>query len=312
MEHAIVRSRIFAFAGPNIFGPRPGVLLRARCDRDRSARVRAALKDAAQFVGLVIAYLSVDARHDGDGVLLSARFSTEMPALGAELAAYVLTGVAAEAARNDAWDRDGPLLALQARRRREALPLPALQLIAEARRRGLHAFVADTHELRIGYGARGWGVPLATLGEGAGSPPTPPWERLGHIPVIAVTGASGRADLVRGMAAHLSADGSRAVTLDGAGFETTRAALADPGTEALVVGLDTAAILRRGVAFERCTLAAIADRDGDRPVEAADDEEWLRALGVPMLLAEQPARVNLADSRLLPLVAHAPHGVIGL
>jgi hypothetical protein len=303
--------QICAYDGPNIFGPDPGVLLRARCDRDRSARLRAALKDGAQFVGLVIAYLEAEARPDGDGALVSATFATDAPAVGAELARFVVAGVAAEVAGDEGWDRDGPLLALRERHGREAVPVAALRLVAEARRRRLPAFVAgDT--LRVGHGARGWALDLAPLREQGAAAPEPPWERLGNVPLVAVTGGSGRAQAVARLAADLEAIGPRVVALDAPGFEQARAALADPATEALVVGLDAAEILRRGVPFERCTLAAVTDRDGPRPVEAADDEEWLRALGVPMLLAEQPARLNLADPRLLPLVPYAPNGVISL
>lgn len=308
MPQPITLSQLCAYEGPNIFGPGPGVLLRAHCRADRSARLRAALKDGAQFIGMVIAHLSVEARPAGDGLALAATFSTAAPAIGAALAAYVVEGMGAEAAGDTGWDHEGPLLALQERLRREALPIEALQAVAEARRRGLPAFPAGD-ELRVGHGVRGWGFVPARRG---GAPPAPPWERLGHIPIVAVTGGAGRAEAVRRLAADLSAIGPRVVALDGAGFDATRAALADPATEALVVGLDTGEILRRGVAFERCTLAAITGRDGERPADAADDGEWLRALGVPMLLADQPARISLADERLRPLIPYAPNGVIGL
>lgn len=306
MPRAIALSQLFAYEGPNIFGPGPGVLLRARCDVDRSARLRAALKDGAQAIGLVIAYLAAEARPSGDGALVSVTFATELPALGAALAAYVVEGVAAEAAGDTGWDPEGPLDVLRERRRRESPPLLALQIVAEARRRGVPAFTTPGGGLHLGQGVRGWGFsPGAT-------PPEPPWERLGHVPVVAVTGGAGRAAAVARLAAELSAIGPRAVALDDATFEAARAALADPATEALVVGLDTGDVLRRGVPFERCTMAVITGMDGARPAEAADDEEWLRALGVPMLLAEQPARLNLADEGLLPLVPYAPNGVIGL
>jgi hypothetical protein len=305
---AIALSQLFAYEGPNIFGPGPGVLLRARCDADRSARLRAAVKDGAQAIGLVVAHLAAEARPAGDGVLVSVTFGTELPAVGAALAAYVVEGVAAEAAGDEGWDPEEPLDALRERRRREGLPLLGLQIVAEARRRGVPAFTTPGGGLHLGQGLHGWGCEIAS-GE---APPEPPWERLGHVPVVAVTGGPGRAAAVERLATELSAIGPRAVALDGATFDAARAALADPATEALVVGLDTGDILRRGVPFERCTMAVITGMEDGRPAEAADDEEWLRALGVPMLLAEQPARLNLAEARLLPLVPYAPNGVIGL
>jgi hypothetical protein len=311
MPPAIALHQLCAFEGPNIFGPAPGVLVRARCDGDRSARLRAALKDGAQAIGLVIAYLETDVRPLGAELLVSATFTTEAPAVGAALGAYVVEGIAAEISGDEEWDADTPLQALRARRLHETMPVEALRIAAEARRRRLPVLLAPDGTVRIGQGPRAWGFDPQAL-RAAGAAPDPPWEQLGHIPIIAVTGVSGRAAAVRRLAADLAAIGPRAVALEAAGFAETSAALADPATEALVVGLDTGDLLRRGVAFERCTMAVITDRDGERPSEAADDEEWLRALGVPMLLAEQPARLNLADQRLHPLIAHAPNGVIGL
>ncbi|MEI7771809.1 MAG: DUF4938 domain-containing protein, partial [Chloroflexales bacterium] len=90
-----------------------------------------------------------------------------------------------------------------------------------------------------------------------------------------------------------------------------RALLADPATESSVIGLRADDILSRGLPLDRCDHALISDMAGPRPDPADDDEEWLRALGLPMLLASAPARLNLADSRLHALIPHAPLGVIG-
>lgn len=302
--------QLLAYDGPNIFGPAPGVLLRARCDRDRSRRLRAALKDGALAIGLMVANLTVEAQPLGEGQLITALFGTDAPALGAALCDYVVAGVAAELAGDDAWDRETPLFALQERRRAEAVPIAALQLVAEARRRGLPTFTRADGRLQLGYGARGWSVEPAALARPGAAGPQAPWEQLGDVPIVAVTGQAGRADAVARLARAHEAAGARA--LDGATFDQVQALLADPATEALVLGLDTADILRRGLAFDRCTLAVVVDRAGPRPPEAADDDEWLRALGVPMLLSPQPAHLNLADPALLPLVPYAPNGVLGL
>lgn len=300
--------QLHAYDGPNIFGPSPGVLLRARCDVDCSRRLRAALRDGALSIGLVIAQLTVEARPTADGHLVSALFATEAPAIGAALCAYVAAGVAAEAAHDEAWDRETPLLDLQARLHAQATPVAALQLIAEARRRGLPAFSRPDGRLQIGYGTHAWSCDLAPLRERGAAPPNPPWGRLGAVPIVAVTGHSGRAAAVRRWADELA--GARA--LDGASFDAARALLADPASEALILGLDTDEILRRGLPFDRCDLAVVTDRGGPRPPAAADDDEWLRALGVPMLLSAQPARLNLDDPSLLSLVPYAPNGVLAL
>lgn len=302
--------RLRAYEGPNIFGPAPGVLLRARCDRDRSARVRAAIKDGAQFIGLVIGQLAVEAQPIDGEMIISALFGCEAPTLGAALCAYVVAGVAAEAAGDKEWDRDGPLFALQARRRGEALPVAAVQLIAEARRRGLPSFIRADGRVQLGYGARGWSCDPATLAERGAFAPTPPWAELGTIALVAVTGARGRAAAVQRMAAELTEAGLRVRATAEADFATARAALADPEAEALVLGLESGDILRRGLPCDRCDLAIITDRAGPRPPEADNDEEWVRALGLPMLLSPQAARLSLSDAGLLPLVPYAPNGVL--
>ncbi|MFQ3662506.1 MAG: DUF4938 domain-containing protein [Chloroflexaceae bacterium] len=303
--------RLRAYEGPHIFGPWTGVRLQVCCDSDRSLRLRAAIKDGAQFIGLVIAYLEVTARADEPGYLVTASFTTDAPRLGADLCAYVVEGIDAEARGDATWDRDGPLFALQARRRAEALPAAALQLVAEARRRNLPCFTRADGQVQVGYGARGWHFDPEPLRAPGASAPPPPWERLGRIPIIAVTGGALRGAAVERMAAELAGYGAQPAVIDGASFAATRELLADPRVEALVVGLDTGDVLRRGVAFDACDLAVISDRGDEMPPDADDPEELLRALGVPMLLSAQPARINLSDPRLLPLVPYAPYGVIG-
>lgn len=304
--------RLHAYNGPNIHGPAPGVLLRVHCDRDRSERLRAALKDGAQFVGIMLANLIVEAEPSAVGQQITALFGTDAPTLGAELCRYIVAGMNAEAQADDEWDREGPLLALQDRRRAETLPFAALQLMAEARSRGLPSFVCDDGRVQLGYGNRGWSFDPRVLRERDATIPTPPWAELGSIPIVAVTGCQQRKVHVARLADGLVAQGVRPYVLDGAGFAMTRVALADPAAEALVVGLDSGDILRHGLAFDRCDLAVITDQAGVRPAEADDDDEWLRALGIPMLLAPTPVHLNLSDPALQPLVPYAPNGVIGL
>jgi hypothetical protein len=305
MSQPIAITRLHAYRGPNIFGPQPGVLLRASCPDDRSRRLRAAIKDGAQAIGLVIAYLEVGARPTAAGHLISARFTTDAPQIGAALCQYLADGLAAEACGDEEWDRDGPLLALQERLRAEALPVAALQVAAEARRRGLPVLRLPTGELLLGYGARSWRLDLSDGVE-------PPWGQIGRVPLTVVTGAARRAGLVRRCAAELAEAGLPARAIDGADFAAARALLADPATEAAVIGLDSADILRCGLPFDRCDQAVVGDMSGARPSEADDDDEWLRALGLPMLLGDAPVRLPLADPRLRPLVPYAPSGVLDL
>lgn len=303
----ITINRLRAYEGPNTVQPTPGVVVRLHCDRDRGARIRTAIKDSAQAIGLVIGQLAVDTRRDNLGIDSAVRFSCELPQLGAALCEYVVAGIIAEAVGDSTWDHETPLITLRERRQREALPLRAVQLIAEARRRGLPSFVNDTRQLQIGYGARGWSCDLATL---PSTTTIPPWAELGVVPVIIVTGASHRDQVVDQIATELRAGGQHVGAMKAASFHTARAALADRHAEALVLGLESEELVRYGLPVERCDRAIITDRRGPRPTEAEDDEEWLRALGLPMLISAEAVHINLQDPGLIPLVPYAPNGVL--
>src|SRR5258706_306369 len=147
--------QLAAFDGPNLYGPRPGVLLRVRSDKNRTARIKNALKDGAQSVGMVLAYIEVWSEPADGGYTISANFSTPTPAIGRELARYIVAGLNAREAGDEEWDAEGPLWDLQKRRHAEALPLPALQITAEAATRGIPAFVRHDGLAQLGSGARG-------------------------------------------------------------------------------------------------------------------------------------------------------------
>ena len=297
--------RLLAFEGPNVRGPQPGVLLELRAGRDRSKRLRAALKDAAQSVGVVIGYLDVGGAPEGEGFVIRASFTTPTPAIGAAVAGYVVDGLNARDAGDEEWDAEGPLWDLQKRRRAEATPLVALQLAAEAAARGVPAFVRADGALQLGYGARGWALEAAALRPGTtsilaagdvgvGPPPLArpaealavPWERLGPVPIIAVAGGAGRAAAVRLVADELRARGLRVASSADAGFDATRALLADPAAESVVVGLEPGDLLRRGLAFEVCARSAVLGLPEQLPPEAAGPAELARALGIPMLVTD--------------------------
>ena len=307
MTAPITITRLRAYEGPNTVQPTPGVVVRLHCDRDRGARIRTAIKDSAQAIGLVIGQLAVDTRRNNLGIDTAVRFSCELPQLGAALCEYVVAGIIAEAIGDSAWDHEAPLIALRERRQREAVPLTAVQLIAEARRRGLPSFVSRTRQLQIGYGAYGWSCDLAML---PSTTPIPPWTELGVVPIIIVTGAHHRDQVVEQIATELRAGGHHVGAVQAASFHAARMALADRRTEALVLGLESEELIRYGLPVERCDRAIITDRRGPRPTEAEDDEEWVRALGLPMLISAEAVQINLYDPGLTPLVPYAPNGVI--
>jgi hypothetical protein len=296
--------RVLAFDGPNMLGPLPGVLLEASSTRDHGARLRAALKDSAQAIGIVIGALDSVSRPVDDGYRLTASFTTPTPALGAAAARYVIGGLAAREQRDSAWDAEEALWALQRRRRAEALPLPVLQVLAEAAARAIPAFVRVDGGVQVGYGVRGTVVqrePPATQDSSRvteseidiGAPLFAPvreaeqivWERLGTVPIVALVGADAGA-VVDATTARLTRRGLRTVSAVGMGFDEARALLTDPMAEALVLGLDTTDVVRRGLPFAACAASAVRGMPAELPAEVLEREELARALGVVMLVTD--------------------------
>jgi hypothetical protein len=336
--------QLLGFDGPNLHGPQPGVFLKLRADKNRAQRVKDALKDGAQGAGMVMGYLEVDSAADNEGYIISARFTTPTPAIGVELARYLVAGLNAKEAGDEDWDAEGPLWDLQKRRRAEALPLPALQLIAEAAARAIPALLRADGQVQLGYGARGWAfepaalkqpggglapgeigiVPPESIGlsaapasgtptkEAAPAPAEVPWEQLGPIPIVAVAGGAARDIAARLIAATLQAQGQAIGLAEAADFAATRDLLAAPSTSIAIVGLEAAGIAQRGVAFERCAFSAVIDLPDELPPEVSSREELARVLGVPMLLTDPAGRVALnADvPEIAALAEYAPCPII--
>lgn len=319
-ETTISILNLLAYDGPNITGPRPGILLRVWSDVDRSQRIKDVLKDGAQFIGLVISYLEIAASPapDGEGVIICVTFATPMPALGRSLASFVVDDLRAEAEGqgegedqgDEEWDRESVLLALQLRRRQVSPGISVLQVVAEARKRGLPVLTLPDQQIQVGYGINSRVIEPATLNEVV--PSSLLWQQAGDIPIYAVTGEHRRAALVEHTATVLQEVGQTVRVLEHADYEATLNLLSDPTVEAAVIGLQTADIVRRGLAFDRCTLSIVTDSEGTPPPDAADSDEWVRALGVPMLLSSQVAVLNMEDPLVAGLVPYAPNGVMPL
>lgn len=318
----ITVTSLFAYEGPNIFSPHAGVLLRLRCAATPEAAstypayIKDALKAGAQFIGMVMAYLDVTTTTPAapsDTLTISATFTTPTPAIGTLLASHVVETLHAQETGDDEWDRDTPLFELQSYFHEQRPNITTLQLVANARARWLPTLTLPDGQVQIGYGCRGWQFnPAAWRGERASASPMPPWERLGTIPIYAITGETQRAAMVQQVADHLDAAGRTPHVLDDADYDTTLAALSNPTTENLVIGLQTPDILRRGLAFNQCTLAIVTDIEGQRPPEALDDGEWARSLGVPMLLSSGPAFLNTTFPALEALTTIVPREVFSL
>lgn len=320
----ITIERLLAFEGPNLYGPQPGVALLARAERDWSGPLRAALKDGALSTGVLLAQLALAARPAPQGVLLDLHVLSPTPALAADLLRYVVAGLNARAAGDDAWDPEEPLWELQRRRRAEALPLAALQICAEAQARGLPFFVRPDGALQIGYGALGRRLAVQRPGDqpglldpaavGVGRPAETgnaaasalPWGRLGAIPVAGLSGGPERAAAALRLAELLGAAAPAA--LSSAGFDEARALLADPRVSLAVLGLEPGDLARRGSPCERYAASALLGLPEPPPPELAGRPELARALGVPLLLTDPAglAALNADEPEILALAEHAP------
>lgn len=318
--------RIATFDGPNRFDPRSGVLAHLRAGRSCRAALRAALKDAAQRIGLVIGTPQIERRDEGGSIWHEAFFVTPLPAIGADMVRYVVALLNAQDAGDETWDADSPLWDLQKKRRAAALPLPALQLMAEASARGIPAFVHRDGLLQVGYGARGSMVDPALFRErgpalretdiGIGAPPFArssassmlPWSRLGAAPVVVVSGGA-TAAATDMFVSRLRQQRSRGVAMAlSASFDAARDCLTDPLAEVIVLDLDPVELLWRGLPVEQCLVSALIDLPEELASQAGSRDDLARALGVALLVTAPGGRavLNAEDSAILALAEYAP------
>lgn len=292
-----------SYRGPHIFGPQPGVRLRLQTASDCSVRLRAALKDGAQFVGLMLAQLQCLAQPNSTGWQIEAHFVTDAPDLAAALCRYVVAGMQAEFADDQEWDRDTPLFDLQTQRRQQALPPALLQLVAEAHHRELPVLQRADGQIQLGHGPSGVRLDPQMLRRHPA--PTFDWTHLQRKTIIAVTGAA-QAELV----AQLASNWPAAHHVTNADYATSVALLADHPTEQIILGLQIADLLAYGAGFDQCTQAWVGHLGTTVPISAVESDEWIRAAGLPMLLSREPVRLDLRDARLSVLVPYAPYGVL--
>jgi cyanophycin synthetase len=184
--------------------------------------------------------------------------------------------------------------------------------------------------LQLGYGARSWAFdptePKTSAGtlepDDIGRSPPPfaratgaadvPWERIGPIPIVAVAGGAGRDAAARLITRALAAQGQAAQLATAADFDMTQALLADQTAMIAVVGLESASLATRGLAFERCAYSAVVGLPDEMPPGIAGHTELARVLGVPMLITDPQGAVVLdADTpEIATLGEYAPSPAI--
>lgn len=281
----VIINRLFGFEGPNIVSPQPGVLLEARADCDLGAALRNAIKDVGQQIGMVVAALEIQVAPALPGFDVRAFFATPTPGLGKATIQFIVDGFNARDAGVD-WEEDDRLEALQERRRNEALSFAALQIVAEANKRGVPAFRRADGMLQVGYGTRGSAIDISNLPieqrrDGESILRALPWERLGVISIIATCGID-----VGFVASEISAalPELQIGVVAGATFHAARDLLAQPHLDLAILDLAPADLLHLGLPFDQCMLAAVG-RLPQHLLQARDEHEIVRAIALPMLVA---------------------------
>jgi hypothetical protein len=313
---------LFGYQGPNLHYPQPAVALRLKAAHNHAAFIRSALKDAGQRIGIVIGYLELDSIEQSGQWIIDVRFVTPAPEFGVELTRVVVAGLNAHEANDDTWDFDEALWDIQRRRRVEALPIQALQVIAEAENRGIPAFKRVDDKLQVGYGAHSVTLDIAPLRARAGrdTPPFGPaeqaqqilWDKLGPVPIIAVSGGAPSGQAAKTIANMLQSRSSHIVFADNASFEQTRTLLSNSDAQMVVVGLELESCVRFGLPFDRCLYAAVVGMPAQIPAHVVDRHELARILALPMLVAHEPGAVviNADEPELVALAEYAACDII--
>ncbi len=167
----------------------------------------------------------------------------------------------------------------------------------------------------IGAGARGYIFDPAGLSVGLGV--EIPWETVGRVPIIAVTGTNGKTTTVRlithilastGLVVgHTDTDGiyvgvEQIEEGDWAGFGGARQILINPAVEVAVLETSRGGILRRGLAFDETDVSVFTNVSADHLGELGITtvEELARVKGVVAIVAKPDGHVVLnADDPLV-------------
>jgi hypothetical protein len=291
--------------GPNIYSPHAGVFF-AVIPAAAAAQLLVTIKDLAQATGLVIGAPQQrpgpTAAHPAAANLF---IPTADPALAADLCRAAVAEINAARSADDDAAADEPTYdaaevrwQLQRRRRRNAAPLRALQLLADARRRDLLARLLPDGSLLLGSGRAAQLITPAQLTQ---DPPyTPDWSTIGHVPIVVVSGAARNA-----AAQRIAAELALPLLADPAP-DTVLAALADRSCPGLVLTFAAADLLQQGLPISFCHAAVVTDAaepcPADLPLSA-----WLDAIGLPVLIARGPVRLG-SDPQLQRLSTFAACG----
>jgi cyanophycin synthetase len=314
-----------ALEGPNIYYPQPAVKLQIWADRDISRAISDTLKSWAQAVGLVIGYVRQETQPLDNGFLITTTWTTPLPTVGELIAEGIYADLEAAERKDREYSHDETLFAAINERKRQEPNLLLLQLYAEAQFRDLPILPCGDGTLIIGTGAHGWKFDPAVLSMGMSV--DVPWDQIGTIPVVAVTGTNGKTTTVR-LIAHIMSSIGRQVGRtdtdgiflgdqqiedgDWAGWGGARRVLSDQQVDIAVLETSRGGILRRGLGFDRCDVSVVTnlseDHLGELGVESLDQMAYVKGIVVLATKPDGYVVLNADDSRVLRMqsLASAP------
>jgi UDP-N-acetylmuramyl tripeptide synthase len=220
------------------------------------------------------------------------------------------------AERNDQdYDHDEALFAVLRARKQQEPSMALLQLYAEAQAHDLPVMRQPNGQLIIGSGARGWSFDPAVLSLGLSV--DVPWDSVGTVPVVAVTGPQATA-VTRLIATMVERSGQRVGRADGDGvtlagtqltvapsadFDGARHVLTDPQVDVAVVAVSPASILERGLGFDQCRVGVVTGIEATADDSAAVQDERAAAHGIVVLATEPAGTVvlNADDPQVMRL-----------
>lgn len=209
------------------------------------------------------------------------------------------------------WDEDAATATLLCHAADERSP--ALRALESACRERDLPLLVDEDEISIGTGTRSAIWPCRRL---PGIDEVP-WQRLGRIPTVLVTGTNGKTTTVRLIAALLRGEGLRVAhsctdglfvgseqleSGDWSGPVGARTLLRRPDIEAAVLETARGGILRRGMALDRADVAVLtnvsADHVGEYGVHNLDDIARTKLTLARAVSAPGWLILNAGDQRL--------------